>query len=125
MDIKVVPLVILMFIIGCISQKPIESDNSSTKLVPIPSSKQRPGDPEKGRKYLLEGDYLDSGIPAEIMSKLGMTPNMDNYLEREGKNANLPPQFTHTQAANGTEIIAPNCMAEPRSARIFSSGMFR
>ena len=82
----------------------------SQKLIPIPESSQRKGDPIKGRKYLLEGDYLDSGIPLAVMEEVGLAPRMKDVLGRSGKNADLPPIFTATKAKNGVEILAPNCL---------------
>ena len=81
-----------------------------SKLKAIPESDQRKGDPSKGKKYLLEGDYLDSGIPLQFMEEMGMAPEMDDVLGRSGRNATLPPIFTATKAANGIDIISPNCL---------------
>ena len=80
------------------------------KLFEIPETPQREGDPEKGRKYLLEGDYLDSGIPVEFMNTLPSIFKSKNLLGRTGLNASLPPEYTATKAANGVDIIAPNCL---------------
>ncbi|MEE9373104.1 MAG: hypothetical protein V3V00_08635, partial [Saprospiraceae bacterium] len=109
--------VLFVFIImtGCSKQtapitQPIIQNKVDSKLYAIPSSPQREGDAIKGREYLLEGDYLDSGIPLALMEKMDIVPKMENYLNRSGKNASLPPQFTATNAANGVDIIAPNCL---------------
>ncbi|MDG2448684.1 MAG: hypothetical protein P8M34_03570 [Saprospiraceae bacterium] len=82
----------------------------ASSFFPIPKSPQRKGDPNIGKKYLLEGDYLDSGIPLALMESMGMAPKMDDVLGRSGKNATMPPVFTATTSANGVEIIAPNCL---------------
>jgi mono/diheme cytochrome c family protein len=76
----------------------------------IPASSQRQGDPQKGREYLINGDYLNSGIP------LGLYRNTrghhkKNELQREGENATLPPNATAVTAANGQQVVVANCLS--------------
>lgn len=47
----------------------------------IPSSKQRTGDAGKGYDYLVNGDYIQSGIPYSIYL-FGAGADKNNYLKR-------------------------------------------
>ena len=87
-----------------------ETSDKKDGLILIPSSPQRSGDVVKGKKYLLEGNYLDSGIPLAFFGNRSPFFNNQNVLDRDTANANVPPEFTITKAANGIDIIAPNCM---------------
>ncbi len=82
-------------------------DGNLEAIRPTP---QRAGDPEKGRQYLLEGDYLDSGIPVAFFGNLEAFFGGDNVLNRKGLNAKIPPEFTISKALNGVDIIVPNCL---------------
>ena len=79
------------------------------KPVPIPASPQRPGNPAKGYDYLTTGDYVKGGIPYDFFL-LGKGKEKYNYLKRSGLNANLSHEFTAVTAANGENLVAPNCM---------------
>lgn len=61
-------------------------DGNLEAIRPTP---QRAGDPEKGRQYLLEGDYLDSGIPVAFFGNLEAFFGGDNVLNRKGVNAKI------------------------------------
>lgn len=74
----------------------------------IPESGQRSGDANKGREYLYTGDYVSSGIPYSAF-KLAFGSDPDNYLNRTGDNADIPPEFTALTHANGTKIVVANC----------------
>lgn len=76
--------------------------------MPIPPSKQRAGDAEKGYQYLITGDYLKSGIPYSFY-KLAVK-NDSNDLHREGLNKNLLYSYTVVKAENGQAVVAPNCL---------------
>jgi mono/diheme cytochrome c family protein len=75
----------------------------------IPASEQRTGDAIKGYDYLVNGDYIKSGVPYGYFMLLNGKDN-DNVLNRPGKNANVGPGFTVVNASNGVEIVAPNCL---------------
>ncbi len=74
----------------------------------IPASKQRSGDPEKGYKYLVEGDYIVSGIPIGLFSMA--RPPGKNQLKRKGDQAPLPYHFTAVTAPNGVRVVTSNCL---------------
>lgn len=78
--------------------------------VPIPPSPQRTGgNAQKGFDYLVNGDYIRSGIPYSIYL-FGAGADKNNYLKREGVNATVSHQFTAVKAANGEVVVAPNCL---------------
>jgi len=79
------------------------------KPVPVPPSTQRSGDPAKGYTYLTTGDYLKSGIPYNFFL-LGFGKNRNNYLQRDGINADISHEYTAVKSANGEIVIAPNCL---------------
>ncbi len=73
----------------------------------IEATEQRSGDPEKGRDYLLYGNFVSSGIPLGVFS-LAFEGD-GNLLNRTGDNADIPYDFTAIDAANGVRIAAANC----------------
>lgn len=77
---------------------------------PLPENPQRSGDPSEGYRYLIEGEYMNSGVPYDAFL-LGTSENPDNRLNRTGYNANLPYDYTAITASNGALVVAPNCMA--------------
>src|SRR5918993_769 len=78
--------------------------------VPIPPSPQRAGgNAQKGYDYLINGDYVRSGIPYQVYL-FGAGADSNNYLKREGLNQKVAHDFTAVQAANGEVVVAPNCL---------------
>ena len=82
-------------------------DIPASELTFIESSVQRTGDPEEGRDYLLNGDYVDSGIPLDVFLTVYGNPLYD--LEREGINQGVDHSFNAFISSNGVELAAPNC----------------
>jgi mono/diheme cytochrome c family protein len=77
--------------------------------VPIPPSRQRIGDAAKGYDYLVNGDYVRSGIPYNVYL-FGAGADSNNFLGRTGINAKVSHEFTAVKAKNGETVVAPNCM---------------
>lgn len=75
----------------------------------IAESKQRTGDASKGYKYLVEGDYVSSGIPYDLFKNM-LPKDTSNVLQRSGINEQISPQFNLIEHKNGTKILAPNCL---------------
>ena len=64
--------------------------NIEGSVTPILATAQRVGNPEIGKQYLLNGDYIDSGIPREIYdATLGASASKKNELNRTGINEDL------------------------------------
>ncbi len=89
----------------------ISFTNNTDKEKPyyIPASEQRQGDAAKGYDYLINGDYIKSGIPYGYFTLLN-GKDVENILNRTGKSANVGPDFTVVNASNGVEVVAPNCL---------------
>ncbi len=90
-------------------------DPSSNKDTPksryrtrIPVSEQRPGDPKKGYRYLVEGDYIVSGIPIDLFTMA--RPAGKNQLKRKGDQAALAYHYTAVTAPNGVRVVTSNCL---------------
>jgi len=75
----------------------------------IPASAQRSGDAQKGYDYLVNGDYIRSGLPFSFY-KLLIGKDTSNQLGRTGKNAVIEYDFTMVKAPNGVDIVVPNCL---------------
>ena len=74
----------------------------------IAESAQRTGDPTIGAKYLMEGDYVSSGIPFEIFKTIYGNTSPDD-LGRTGDNKGIASNFTVVTAFNGVKVVATNC----------------
>ena len=89
-----------------------KDSDSTAKKTPyrtrIPASKQRSGDPDKGYKYLVEGDYIVSGIPIGLFSMA--RPPGKNRLNRDGDQKALAYHYTAVTAPNGVRVVTSNCL---------------
>jgi len=81
----------------------------SAKPLPIPANPQQPGRPDTGYHYLVNGNYLKSGLPASLIKRFGLADTA-NLLRRTGDNAALPYDYTTIYAPNGVKVVAPNCL---------------
>jgi hypothetical protein len=78
--------------------------------IPIPPAEQRTGgDPIKGYDYLINGDYIRSGLPYGVFLS-GFGADTNNYLARSGRNAKIAHPFTAVKADNNEVVVAPNCL---------------
>lgn len=101
----------LMILVACKDDPEvpvIPEPEAPSGTTPIPASAQRTGDAAQGREYLLNGDYVDSGIPYDLF--LQTVGSGDNLLGREGDNAAIPYNFTAVDAPNGVRVVAANCL---------------
>lgn len=89
----------------------LSSSAGNSPLVPIPAHPQYPGDATEGYRYLTEGDYIKSGIPYSLYQRtLGLLAGRRPDLGRQGLNKGIPYDFTHINAPNGIQVVAPNCL---------------
>lgn len=79
------------------------------KPIPIPASQQRTGNAAKGYEYLVTGDYVKGGIPLSLYKRASARGTID-FLKRQGDNAGIGHEFTVIKAANGEQLVAPNCL---------------
>ncbi|CAM4319995.1 c-type cytochrome [Zobellia roscoffensis] len=80
------------------------------ELDAIPASAQRIGDVAKGYDFLINGNYMSSGVPYDAFVQ-GFGQDNSNVLERSGDNAIIGYEYTAVDAANGVRIVSPNCMS--------------
>jgi mono/diheme cytochrome c family protein len=82
---------------------------------PVPAEPQTPGDPEAGRWQLLHEGYVTCGIPtsmwALVVPFLGGFVGGETLPGREGKNADMPYNWTVHVAKSGVEIASQNCLS--------------
>jgi cytochrome c2 len=101
---------LLFFIIALLGLFSFIIRNTVDDPVPIPPSPQRTGgDAQKGFDYLINGDYIRSGVPYKIYL-FGAGVDSNNYLKRTGINAQVSHEFTAVKATNGEIVVAPNCL---------------
>jgi len=85
----------------------VESQSSQREF--IAASAQRQGDVDKGWDYLINGEYVSSGIPQGLY-KMVFPDDPNNLLNRTGDNATLSPEFTTVRHENGVKMVSPNCL---------------
>jgi mono/diheme cytochrome c family protein len=78
------------------------------KGIPIPYQPQYPGNAPRGYDYLVNGDYLKSGLPLKLFNLT--KPRLPDYLRRTGDNAGVPYAYNIIRAPNGARVAAPNCL---------------
>ena len=104
-------LILAIIITACKKETPAEPSSNPTPdpdLSFIPPSGQRQGDAATGYDYLINGDYISSGIPYNLFKMaFGNSPNL---LNRTGDNASIAYNFNAVIAPNGVKIVAPNCL---------------
>jgi len=72
-------------------------------------SAQRSGNPDKGREYLLTGDYVDSGLPLNLY-KTFLGNGVEDELQRGGINAGVHHEYNAFTNEEGVELASPNCL---------------
>ena len=82
-------------------QEQLEQEGEITLLM----LEQRSGDAEAGWQYLRYGNFVATGIPAEILNILNLDFSDGNLLMREGDNANIGRGFNAFDAPNGVRVI--------------------
>lgn len=96
-----------------VNPEPEEEEKTICETIPgadcLDPNPQRTGDPTAGYDYLVNGDYIRSGIPYGLFtSYYGSDPT--NHLGRTGDNATINYQYTAVDAPNGVRVVAPNCL---------------
>jgi len=81
---------------------------------PVPPDEPIDGDPASGEWALLHEGYVSCGIPYDLFqlakAQLGAFAAGDPLPGREGKNANVPYNWTVHVTASGAEIVSLNCL---------------
>lgn len=72
---------------------------------------QRPGDPARGHRALLNEPYVPCGIPWSAYSRVfAPAPADQRVVGREGRNASLAYNFTAMTTKDGVELVTSNCL---------------
>lgn len=101
---------IIFCLYNCSEDPIVEPDNPNSSFrIALEASSQREGDATKGWDYLVNGEYVSSGIPYDLHKSL-FGDDTNNVLDRSGDNASLAPEFTSAIHSNGEKIVAPNCL---------------
>src|SRR3954468_23515736 len=75
----------------------------------IEPSIQQEGDSSMGYDYLINGDYLKSGIAYNLYVLLN-GKDKKNFLGRAGKAANVPYNFNLIETGNNQQVVVLNCL---------------
>ena len=105
---KTVVIIIISFA-ACISIAAINKDKHPAAGVYIEPSEQRSGDAKKGYDYLVNGDYLKSGLGYSYYVLLN-GKDKKNYLGRTGKAANVSYNFNLIKSRYSKNLVVPNCL---------------
>ncbi len=107
---KTVIWIVMLALTGTACQQE-EKTTVYSSLGPVSASRQRPGDPARGRDALLNEAYITCGIPESAYHKLFPPPPNDQILAgRRGRNATLPYYLTHYRTPDGVDLIVSNCL---------------
>ncbi len=98
--------VAIVIVAGCVSFVTISSSHDGPVFVP--PSKQRTGNADSGYHYIINGDYVNSGIPFSLYG-LGFRKEKRDILGREGQAAEVRYDFNVVKAKNGEPVVVPNC----------------
>lgn len=118
--LAILPFLLTLLLVNCKDDElpePGTPTEPSTPVEPeipagaslIEASPQRTGDAAAGYEYLVTGNYVSSGIPFEIYKDVFGT-NSAQDLGRSGDNQGIDFDFTVVTHANGTKVVAPNCL---------------
>jgi len=87
--------------------------------VHLPAEPQEVGDPENGRRLLLNGDFMTCGIPYRLYSNPVWGPvvsggfgatTTDTIPGREGRNVDMPYSLNVFTSPDGAEVVNANCL---------------
>ncbi|HVH47197.1 MAG TPA: hypothetical protein VM925_32890 [Labilithrix sp.] len=80
-------------------------------VITLEAEPQRPGDPAKGYRALVNEAYVPCGIPDSAYSRVyGPAAEGDRIKGREGRNATLPYNFTAMTTKEGVRLVTSNCL---------------
>jgi mono/diheme cytochrome c family protein len=90
---------------------PADAAPTSSEVGDVPPSPQRDGDPQAGLRALLNEGYVGCGVPYTAYEQaFAPAPASLRIATREGRNAELPYNFTSFETKTGVEVVTPNCL---------------
>jgi mono/diheme cytochrome c family protein len=105
---QIIVIAVISFV-ACISIAAINADNESKPGVYIEPSEQRSGDRQKGYDYMVNGDYIKSGLGYKYYVLLS-GKDKRNYLGRAGKAANVGYNYNLIKSRSNKNLVVPNCL---------------
>jgi mono/diheme cytochrome c family protein len=90
---------------------PAGDDSENDTAIVLAAEPQRPGDPQKGYRALVNEAYVPCGIPDSAFSQLFSDATADEIIPgREGRNATLPYNWTSYTTKDGVKLVTSNCL---------------
>ena len=106
----IISFLLFSSLISCKNEKQTTDPEPVIEVAEIlPASTQRNGNVEKGYDYLVNGNYVDGGIPLSLWNSLRASDNT-NVLKRQGDNAKVGYQYTVITTSNNTRAVGANCL---------------
>lgn len=108
--LRALSLVVWVPLAAC--QREHETPVAYSPVGPVPYAAQRPGDPERGYRALVNEPYMRCGLPYNAYRQITGTVLPEQLLKgREGRNAELPYHLTAYTTASGVELVVNNCLS--------------
>jgi hypothetical protein len=107
--IRAITLALLLVLAAC-------SDNPRTPVAkaepgPVAAAEQRAGDPERGYRLVVNGDYMNCGLPYRAWLRVTGSPDPGPELPgRNEQNSRLPYALSVQRDARGVEVVSANCL---------------
>ena len=106
----IISFLVFLNLISCQNNKQTPDPEPIAETTEVLSaSTQRAGNVEKGYDYLVNGNYVDGGIPLSLWNSL-RTPDNTNILKRQGDNAKVGFQYTVITTSTNTRAVGANCL---------------
>ncbi len=102
-------VIVVVGIVACVSIAAMNITEPFKEGVYIEPSEQKGGDKQKGYDYLVNGDYLKSGLGYNYYVLLN-GKDKRNLLGRAGKAANVGYNFNLIKTRNSNNLVVPNCL---------------
>ena len=102
-------VIVVISIVAFVSIAAISIGEPFKEGVFIEPSEQKSGDKQKGYDYLVNGDYLKSGLGYNYYVLLN-GKDKQNFLARTGKAANVGYNFNLIKTRNSNNVVVPNCL---------------
>ena len=101
--------IVIISLVACISIASINIGEPFKEGVFIEPNEQMAGDKHKGYDYLVNGDYLKSGLGYNYYVLLN-GKDKRNFLGRNGKAANVGYNFNVVKTKSSGNLVVPNCL---------------
>lgn len=102
-------VMVMLSIVAVIGIAAVDTNEPFKEGIFIEPSIQRNGDENKGYDYLVNGDYLKSGLGYKYYLLLN-GKDKNNYLGRTGKAANVAYNFNLIKTKTNNNLVVPNCL---------------